>query len=310
MKKSYAIGIDVGGSSLKCGLVNSAGEVIYSFLFPLNNVLTEGEVIAFIHAAIRKCIEQSPEKVLGVGIGFPGIVDNNIVIGGADNLPGFENLDLGSIIAASTHLNVVIDNDANMMGWGELIYGSAGNCSDVVFITVGTGIGGGLIIEGKLYGGYKNRGTELGHITIQHGGAKCSCGASGCFEAYASVAALIEDYAAMHQTDASGITGRMIVENYRANEPQALKAMGKHFDYMAAGVASFINVFSPQKVVIGGGISEAGDFYIEEISKRVMQIAMPGTSQYTRIVAAKLGNQAGLLGCAARVFSNFNHLKN
>lgn len=305
MAQSYAIGIDVGGSSLKCGLVNEMGEVIYSFLFPLNNVLTEGEVIALINAAIRKCVEHAPAQVIGVGIGFPGIVDQNIVIGGADNLPGFENLDLGKIIAGSTSLNVVIDNDANMMGWGELIYGSAGNCTDVVFITVGTGIGGGLIINGKLYGGYKNRGTELGHITIQHGGARCSCGSSGCFEAYASVAALINDYAELHGTDAEGITGKMIIDKYRANEAQAIEVMEKHFDYMATGIASFVNVFSPQKVVIGGGISESGDFYIEEIKRRVLEIAMPGTVQFTRIVAAKLGNQAGLLGCAARVFSKF-----
>ncbi|WEK17728.1 MAG: ROK family protein [Candidatus Pedobacter colombiensis] len=305
MTKSYAIGIDVGGSSLKCGLVSNTGEVVYSFLFPLNNVLTEGEVIALINAAIRKCVEYAPEKVIGVGIGFPGIVDQNVVIGGADNLPGFENLDLGKIIAASTSLNVVIDNDANMMGWGELVYGAAGDCTDVVFITIGTGIGGGLIIDGKLYGGYKNRGTELGHITIQHNGIKCSCGSSGCFEAYASVSALINDYAVLHDTDTEGITGKMIVENYLAREQEAVSAMQKHFDYMATGIASYINVFSPQKVVLGGGITEAGKFYIEEIKSRVMERVMPGTSQYTHIVAAKLGNQAGLLGCAARVFSKF-----
>lgn len=306
MTKSYAIGIDVGGSSLKCGLINNDGEVIYSFLFPVNNASTEGEVVALINAAIRKCVEHSPAQVIGVGIGFPGIVEDNVVIGGADNLPGFEDLDLGKLIAGSTSLNVVIDNDANMMGWGELIYGSARHCTDVVFITVGTGIGGGLIIDGKLYGGYKNRGTELGHITIQHGGTKCSCGSYGCFEAYASVAALINDYAVLHGTDHAGITGKMIVENYHANEIQAMKAMEKHFDYMATGIASFINVFSPQKVVIGGGISESGDFYIQEIKRRVVEIAMSGTIQHTRIVAAKLGNRAGLLGCAARVFSKFN----
>nr|WP_121271865.1 ROK family protein [Pedobacter schmidteae] len=305
MTQSYAIGIDVGGSSLKCGLVNNKGEVIYSFLFPLNNVITEGEVIALINAAIRKCIEHAPQKVMGIGIGFPGIVDQNVVIGGADNLPGFENLDLGKIIATSTSLNVVIDNDANMMGWGELVYGAAGDCTDVVFITIGTGIGGGLIIDGKLYGGYKNRGTELGHITIQHGGTPCACGASGCLEAYASVSALIGDYASLHGTDTEGITGKLIVDNYLANEPQAIQAMQKHFDYLATGIASLVNIFSPQKVVLGGGISEAGNFYINEIKTRVMEKAMPGTVQHTRIVAAKLGNQAGLLGCAARVFSKF-----
>ncbi|MNX79021.1 glucokinase [Pedobacter sp. ok626] len=305
MTKSYAIGIDVGGSSLKCGLVSNTGEVIYSFLFPLNNIVTEGEVIALINAAIRKCVEHAPEKVIGVGIGFPGIVDQNVVIGGADNLPGFENLDLGKIIAASTSLKVVIDNDANMMGWGELVYGAAGDCTDVVFLTIGTGIGGGLIIDGKLYGGYKNRGTELGHITIQHGGIACSCGSSGCFEAYASVSALIKDYALLHGTDTEGITGKMIVDNYLAKEQKAVSAMQKHFDYMATGIASYVNVFSPQKVVLGGGITESGKFYIEEIKSRVMEKVMPGTSQYTHIVAAKLGNQAGLLGCAARVFSKF-----
>jgi len=305
LAQSYAIGIDVGGSSLKCGLADNTGKVIYSFLFPLNNILTEGEVIALIHAAIRKCIAQAPEKVTGIGIGFPGIVDQNIVIGGADNLPGFENLDLGKIISGSTSLNVVIDNDANMMGWGELIYGAAVNCTDVVFITVGTGIGGGLIVDGKLYGGYKNRGTELGHITVKHNGIKCSCGASGCFEAYASVTALIQEYAGLHGADIEGITGKMIVDNYIAKEPKAIQAMLNHFDYMATGIASLVNIFSPQKVVLGGGISEAGQFYIDEISSRVMKKAMPGTVQYTDIVAAKLGNQAGLLGCAARVFSKF-----
>jgi glucokinase len=305
LEQAYAIGIDVGGSSLKCGLVNSLGKVIYSFLFPLNNILTEGEVIALINAAIRKCIAQAPGKVAGIGIGFPGIVDQNIVIGGADNLPGFQNLDLGKIISGSTSLNVVIDNDANMMGWGELIYGAAANCSDVVFITVGTGIGGGLIINGKLYGGYKNRGTELGHITIKHGGLKCSCGSSGCFEAYASVNAMINNYASLHGVGTEGITGKMIVDNYLANEPKAIETMLNHFNYMATGIASLVNVFSPQKVVLGGGISEAGQFYIDEISKRVMKRAMPGTVQHTQIVAAKLGNQAGLLGCAASVFSKF-----
>lgn len=278
---------------------------MYSFLFPLNNVLTEGEVIALINAAIRKCVEHAPEKVIGVGIGFPGIVDQNIVIGGADNLPGFENIELGKIIAASTSLNVVIDNDANMMGWGELIYGAAVDCTDVVFMTIGTGIGGGLIIDGKLYGGYRNRGTELGHIIIQHGGIKCSCGSLGCFEAYASVSAMIKRYAQLHDTDTEGLTGKMIVENYLANEPEAILVMHAHFDYLATGIASMVNVFSPQKVVIGGGISEAGKFYINEIRERVFKKAMPGTVKHTHIVAAKFGNEAGLLGCAARVFSKF-----
>jgi glucokinase len=304
-QSSYAIGIDVGGTSLKCGLVNQDGKISYSFLFPLINVTTEGEVIALINAAIRKCAEQAQGNVIGVGIGFPGIIENNIVIGGADNLPGFENLELGKIIAESTNLNVVIDNDANMMGWGEFSYGAAKHCTDVVFITIGTGIGGSLIINGALYGGYRNHGTELGHIIIQQGGTACSCGASGCFEAYASVSALISDYAAQKEVNPESINGRLIVSAYQAGEKEAMEAMHKHFDHLATGIASFVNVFSPQKVVLGGGITESGTFYVEEISKRVQRLAMPAAGKYTTVTGARLGNQAGLLGCGGRVFSMF-----
>lgn len=305
-QSSYAIGIDVGGTSLKCGLVDQDGGVSYSFLFPLINVTTEGEVIALINAAIRKCAEQAHGHIIGVGIGFPGIIENNIVIGGADNLPGFENLELGKIIAASTSLNVVIDNDANMMGWGEFSYGAARNCSDVVFLTIGTGIGGSLIINGALYGGYRNHGTELGHIIIQQGGTRCSCGASGCFEAYASVSALIKDYAWNKQVALESINGRLIVSAYHSGETEAVGAMSRHFDHLATGIASLVNVFSPQKVVLGGGITESGSFYVDEINQRVQQMAMPGTRKYTEVTGARLGNKAGLLGCGGRVFSMFS----
>lgn len=305
-QSSYAIGIDVGGTSLKCGLIDQDGGVSYSFIFPLINVTTEGEVIALINAAIRKCAEQAQGHIIGVGIGFPGIIENNIVIGGADNLPGFENLELGKIIATSTSLNVVIDNDANMMGWGELSYGAARNCSDVVFLTIGTGIGGSLIINGRLYGGYRNHGTELGHIIIQEGGTRCSCGASGCFEAYASVSALIKDYASRKEMALENINGRLIVSAYHSGETDAVGVMRKHFDHLATGIASFVNVFSPQKVVLGGGITESGPFYVEEINQRVQQLAMPGTRKYTEVAGALLGNKAGLLGCGGRVFSMFS----
>lgn len=305
-QSSYAIGIDVGGTSLKCGLVNQDGGISYSFLFPLLNVTTEGEVIALINAAIRKCAEQAQGKVIGVGIGFPGIVENNTVIGGADNLPGFDNLELGKIIAASTSLNVVIDNDANMMGWGEFSYGAAKHCTDVVFITIGTGIGGSLVINGALYGGYRNHGTELGHIIIQQGGLACSCGASGCFEAYASVSALINDYAIVKGINPDGINGRTVVSAYHAGEREAVAALNRHFDHLATGVASLVNVFSPQKVVLGGGITESGAFYVQEVRTRVHGLAMPAASKYTTVTGALLGNQAGLLGCGGRVFSMFS----
>jgi glucokinase len=302
MTVSYAIGIDVGGSSLKCGLVNEKGAIVHSFLSPLNQVKTEDEIISLLLSAIKEYTDQTEYSIAGVGIGFPGIVENGIIIGGADNLPGFVNLDLVSIISANHKMNVVIDNDANMMGWGEKKFGAGKNCSDVVFLTTGTGIGGGLIINGQIYGGYKNRGTELGHIMIQHQGRACSCGGSGCFEAYGSVTALLKDYALLSGLEIDTLNGKMIVERYLAGEAAAISVMQQHFDYQATGIASLINVFSPQKVILGGGITESGDFYVQEIKERVLLKAMPDTIRHTEIVAAALGNHAGLLGAAGRVF--------
>ncbi|WP_107830287.1 ROK family protein [Mucilaginibacter yixingensis] len=308
MKKSYAIGIDIGGSSLKCGVVDTLGNLVYTFNFPISNMYAQGENIALILTAIRKCVAHVSDKIIGVGIGFPGIVDKNVIIGGADNLPGFVNVDLGDIISSATHLDVVIDNDVNMMGAGEQLYGAGVGCSDVLFLTVGTGIGGSLIIKGEAYSGYKNRGGEIGHIPIVHNGKKCACGGIGCLEAYAAVPALVTRYKELMGGAATEeITGELIARQYRKQQPQAIAAFNEHFDYLSSGIAGLINVFSPQKVVIGGGISEA-DFYVPEIAARVPAKAIPISVQHTLIVKAELGNQAGLMGCAAKVFQTFSRI--
>lgn len=302
LSSSYAVGIDIGGTSLKCGLVNEEGKILLSFLVPLQNAGTQEEIIQLIADAITQCTLQLKEPIVGVGIGFPGLVENNVIIGGADNLPGFEELPLGVILKELTGHTIVIDNDANLMGLGELTYGAAKDCTDAVFLTVGTGIGGAIMIDKKLYGGFNNRGGELGHIIIQQNGLPCTCGGRGCLEAYASVTALIEDYKSQNQFPSEEVDGRYIVEKYLIGEEYAVRAMEHHFDSLAAGIAGFINICSPQKIIIGGGISEAGTFYIDELRYRAKTLSIPAASIHTQIVAAKLGNQAGILGCTANVF--------
>jgi len=300
MEQSCVIGIDVGGSSLKCGLIDHSGKILDCFLQPLDGAETEQAVIKYMVNAIQQCAQQTEQAISYVGIGFPGIVDNNVIIGGADNLPGFENLPLGDILKQETGYDVLIDNDANMMGYGELAYGAGKGCTDIVFITVGTGIGGAVVINGQLHGGFKNRGAELGHIILQHNGTPCTCGAKGCFEVYASVTALVNNYRELTAHKQLAVDGKVIVDKYIQHDAHAILAMHNHFDYMATGIASLVNIFSPQKIVIGGGISEAGAFYIQEISKRVQHTAMPATMQHTTLVSASLGNRAGMLGCAAK----------
>lgn len=307
--QSYAIGIDVGGTSIKCGVVNEFGEILFSYLVPLKEAKTEQEIILLITDIIEQCAERLNESILGIGIGFPGVIEENVIIGGADNLPGFVQFALGKVLSELTDLPIIIDNDANLMGLGELSYGAAKYSSDAVFLTVGTGIGGAILIDHRLYGGFKNHGAELGHIIIEYGGLKCSCGGRGCLEAYASITSLLEFYKKESGNSSNEIDGKYLIEKYHAGEPNAVKALERHFDYLASGIISFINIFSPQKVVIGGGISESGPFYINELIKRVDALVIPVTAKHTEIVAATLGNKAGILGCAARVFQNFKSIE-
>jgi glucokinase len=305
ISKSYAIGIDIGGTSLKCGVVNELGEILFSFLVSLSEAKTEEEIINLIVGAITQCTDQLDEPIVGIGIGFPGLIENDVIVGGGVNLPGFEQLPLGKILNELTGYDIVIDNDANLMGLAELMYGAAKDSDDAIFLTIGTGIGGAIMIDKKLFGGYKNRGAELGHTVIQQNGIPCACGGRGCLETYASVTALIKYYKSLNLNAAEDIDGKTIIEKYLENEDHAIQTMEHHFDYLAAGIVNCVNIFSPQKVIIGGGISEAGQFYIDQLTQRVKTAAIPVSFSNTEIVAATLGNRAGLLGACANAFQKF-----
>ncbi|MCY1723165.1 ROK family protein [Prolixibacteraceae bacterium Z1-6] len=305
----YAAGIDLGGTFVKYALVSETGKLLIDGKLPVGGKATREDTLEAIEVSIQKVMDKAAEESLevsGIGIGSPGIVCDGIVHGGADNLDRWENIDLAKIFGDKFNLPVLADNDANVMGLGEATYGAAKGCSDVIFITVGTGIGGAIVANGELYGGFKNRGTEMGHVTIDHKGIDCNCGGRGCLEAYASTSALIQQYADKTGQDVETITGHYIVEKYKASEDAAVECMQEHCDYLGHGIAGFINTFAPQKVVIGGGISEAGQFYIDMIKKSALGYAMSDCSTNTDVVAATLGNNAGCLGAASLIFKTIN----
>ncbi|HEY4209208.1 MAG TPA: ROK family protein [Puia sp.] len=302
---SYAIGIDLGGTQIKYGLVDDRGGIVAAAARPTGSQRDGGssQVMENLKAAIGEMMEVARGKaydILGIGVGAPGIIDGDLVIACGGNLPEMEGVALGPILTVEFGLRVVVNNDANCMGLAEANWGMAQAVGDVVFLTIGTGVGGALILDGRLYGGYRNRGTELGHIHVASGERPCTCGATGCLEAQASVTALVEDYRRLGE--AIAIDGKEIVRRYLAGEPAAVRALQLHFDYLASGVASLINIFAPQKLIIGGGISESGEFYVGEVRERALKLAMRETSEYTLIEAARLGNNAGFLGAAALIF--------
>ncbi|SHE82015.1 glucokinase [Mariniphaga anaerophila] len=310
-ERRHAIGIDLGGSYIKYALVTENGKIKFESKKPTEVEKGRDHLISALKQSILEAkllAESEGLEITGVGIGTPGIIDNGLILGGAENLPEWESLPLAGILNKGFGFPVFVENDANLMGLGEFHYGSKTHNTDIIFITVGTGIGGAMVLNGKLYGGHRNRGAELGHIIINPDGEKCSCGGIGCWEAHASVTALIRDYKnaliERGKRVPGKVDGKYIVERYLKKEKEAQQALETHFYYLSAGLAGLINIFSPQRVVVGGGISEAGEFYIREIRKRTLKMAMKETQVFTKISRAELGNKAGMFGAAALVFDS------
>lgn len=314
MTKKYAIGIDLGGTSVKYALIDNEGVFHFQGKLPSKADISAEAVIGQLVTACKETMASAQQlgvTIEGIGIGTPGIVDetNRIVLGGAENIKGWENLNLADRIEAETHQPVQMGNDANLMGLGETMYGAGQGARNVVFLTVGTGIGGAVVIDGKLFNGFANRGTELGHVPLIANGEPCACGSIGCLEHYASTSALVRRFnkrAAEAGRSFSGeeINGELIVRLYKEGDKLATECLDEHCDFLGHGIAGFINIFSPQRIVIGGGLSEAGDFYIQKVSERAHRYVMADCAVNTRIMAASLGNKAGSIGAASLVFSS------
>ena len=311
--KEYAIGIDLGGTSIKYSVISKEGEFVFSGELPSFADISAEAVIKQLLKAIRECgafVLKNNLSIKGIGIGTPGIVDekNRIVLGGAENIKGWENIPLSDILEKEVDLPVILGNDANLMGLGETYYGAAKGVKNTLFITVGTGIGGAVVIDGKLFGGYANRGTELGHTPIIANGKPCACGSVGCLETYASTSAMVTRYIESCNEknitiDPQDVNGKHIVDRYKSGDDLAIEVFEEHCNYLGHGIAGFVNIFSPQRVIIGGGLSEAGDFYLNKIREYASKYWIPDCAYNTSIVRAELGNSAGSMGACHLVFA-------
>ena len=225
-----------------------------------------------------------------IGVGTPGLVNKQgIVLGGADNIIGWENVPLGQLIQEQLFLPTFVGNDADMMAIGEV--NIAGNkAATAIFITLGTGIGGAIIINGQLFSGHFGLGGELGvfpmviNDKVQY------------WEDVASTVAMVKKYQAKYSDRTAKIDGKYIVEKYLAKEPLAIEVINETTHLIGMGIAGYINIFNPEVVIIGGGISEAGDFFLEKIKAQLPKYALPPCLQSVQIIRASLGNRAGFIG--------------
>jgi len=292
--KNLAIGIDLGGTHIKYALVNARGEVWQESRRATQVSLGREQVLADLAECILELMKKPPDgySVSCIGIGSPGLIDieRGYVMGGSPNLPEWEDLPLASILSDQAGLPVFVDNDANMMGLGEFSFGGNGG-KNMLFLTIGTGIGGAIIIDGQLYRGHRYAGSELGCIPFYYQGQK------GYWEDVASTAALVKKYVSL-KGDSSRYDGRHIIQQYKNREKEAIQAVEEHIELVGEGIGGLINIFNPETVIVGGGISESGPFYIEGITRAAASCAMADCMEGVTISAARLGNKAGFMGAA------------
>ena len=310
ISKKCAIGMDVGGTNVKAALVDKNGSIIYSDTVPTRAEMGYEYTIANMIAAVKNLMKESKipkENIDGIGFGFPGQIDcDNGIVRLAPNIPGWVNIPIADIFSKEFELPVKVDNDVRCAALAELNYGAGRGAKNMICITVGTGIGSGLIINGKLVRGASNAAGELGHIKLQmNGGPICGCGDTGCLEAFASgpaIVSLAEDYikggkaAKFKELANPDISPYVVSEAAKQGDAAAKKIFEIIGTYIGTGLASAVNLLNPEKVVIGGGVADAGDLLFIPIKEALKKRAMPIQGAAAEVVPAELGNTAGVIG--------------
>ncbi len=310
----YRIGIDLGGTNIAVGLVNEAGELLNKKSVP-TGAERSGEAIVedMVTLCRALCEEQgiAVSELACVGIASPGIANGETgVVEYANNLK-FRNFPIAELLRSKLGVkNVRLANDANAAAWGEAVAGAAKGSQNSMMITLGTGVGGGIVLDGALYSGFNHAGGELGHTVIEVDGAPCSCGRRGCWEAYSSATALIrmtkeklEECAANGRptlmAKAEKVNGRTACDAMRAGDAAAKEVYDKYIKYLAAGLTNMINIFQPEVISLGGGVSGEGQSLIDSLLPLIRKEQYGGeVVTLTDIRIAKLGNDAGIIGAA------------
>lgn len=316
----FYIGVDIGGTNVKAGIIDEKGKIIAKSSIPTDKSFDYIKICADIAVQIKELAKKSNvgwAEIGGVGMGCPGIITSSKGIVDYNNNLGWRNVPLAAELKRHVNKPVFVSNDANVAALGEAMFGTGKEYSDVIFVTLGTGVGGGVIIDNKLFEGYMSKGAELGHMVIVKDGEPCNCGRKGCLESYASATALIKfTKRAMEQDknssmwefvdgDIGKVDGRTAFECSKTGDASALTVIKNYTDSLGEGLANFINIFRPQAIILGGGVCAQGDYLVGPVQKYVDEHTYGGeNAPRTLILTASLGNDAGLVGAASLVISN------
>lgn len=310
----YYVGIDLGGTNIVAGLVDENGNILKKHRVPTHAEQPFEALVADIAGTAYRVVELAGlrmEDVSSVGLGTPSLINprTNLLVN-ANNL-GWRNVPLPAELDKHFDLPVYIRNDADCAALGEVMAGAARDYENALMITLGTGVGGGVILHKRIYNGCDHMGAELGHTKLVYHGVRCTCGQYGCLESYASATALIrqtkEAMAAhpeslMHRLvggDLTRVDARTAFEAAHQNDPAGLAVVDQYIDYLAAGLSTFIVIFRPDVILIGGGVSNEGDYLLEPLNEKMNACTYAAAEVgIPRAIRARLGNDAGIIGAA------------
>lgn len=317
MAKDKLIGVDLGGTTIKFAILTAEGEIQQKWSVK-TNVLEDGShIVPDIIDSINHHLDLyqlDKERIIGIGMGTPGTVNReNGTVSGAFNLNWRAEVaqNVKEEIEKGTELSLTIDNDANVAGLGEQWRGAGNNAQDVAFITLGTGVGGGLIANGDLIHGIAGAGGEVGHMIVEPNGYLCTCGNHGCLEQYASATGVVhlahdfaETYAGNSKLKAlvdngDEVTSKIVFDLAKSGDFLAGEVVKKVAYYLGFASANISNILNPSSVVIGGGVSAAGEFLRKQVEESFKEFAFATVRTSTKIKLAELGNDAGVIGAAS-----------
>jgi glucokinase len=302
------IGVDLGGTNLRTALLTSDGDILDKSKEATH--VSEGwnNVVVRIVDNIAQQREHAVKRaldVLAIGVGAPGVIQMDTgVVEKSPNFPDWNNIPLRSELEKALHVPVFIENDANAAALGEQWRGAGRGVNNMILLTLGTGVGGGIVLNNKIFHGADGMAGELGHMTLVPDGRPCSCGNIGCLEMYASARGIIQSYQEEQIKSApSGalpaMTSEEIYQAARAGDPIARRVMKEMGRILGIGMANLINIFNPEMIVIGGGVKDAWNLFIDATRDEIMKRAFSGPARRTRIVPSLLGDDAGMVGAAA-----------
>ncbi len=307
------IGIDVGGMSIKAGAVDAEGNILFKHTCPTGVERGYGAVIRDIAelgiAAVEKS-GHSMDEVKAIGIGIPGIMDQRTgIIPFCTNL-GWHDVPIIEEMKKYTDVPVFVDNDATVAGLAESVKGVSAGCDSSVFVTLGTGVGGGVVMGGKPFSGSHGVATEIGHMVTVDGGELCTCGKRGCWERYASATALIRDgrrlcaekpdCALMKavEGDIMQISAKHVIDLAKAGDEDCAALFENYVHHLAVGLSNLINVYDPEVIVLGGGVSHSGEFLLNAVRAQMPKYVFFKSMPSATIELAQLTNDAGIIGAA------------